>query len=440
MPLKLAAIAAAALALGAPAQTRVPLALQTFDAAWSIINTTYYDASFRGVDWNAVRDEFRPRAERAATAAELRATIEQMMERLGESHFAVLPQFEDAAEHDGVDRSGAPGFDVRPDGDALIVTRVIAGSPAAAGVRAGDRILSIAGTSAASLGARLPAILEPRMRALEIWRAAMMRLRGPIGSRVELGLQSPSGQARTATIERMGEPGDTVLLGNLPPLKLDVEARAAETPSGAPAGIVRFNIWMAGADAPIAAAVDRFRGARGIVIDLRGNPGGLAGMLMGISGHFFADKTELGRMKTRTNPSGLIFFANPRRSTSDGRTVEPYAGPVAILVDGLTGSASECFAGGMQSVGRARIFGETSMGQALPASFTRLPNGDTLLHAIADFVTADGTRLEGRGVVPDEIVKMDRTALSEGRDPVLAAALAWIDRQQAGGGAPAEID
>ena len=53
-----------------------------------------------------------------------------------------------------------------------------------------------------------------------------------------------------------------------------------------------------------------------------------------------------------------------------------------------------------------------------------------LLHAIADFVTADGTRLEGKGVVPDEIVKMDRKALAEGRDPVLAAALAWIDRQR----------
>ena len=422
MILKLAAIVGVALT------AQVPLALQTFDAAWSIINTTYYDATFRGVDWKAVRDEFRPKAERAASAAELRATIEQMMERLGESHFAVLPQFGDSEESDGLDRSGGPGFDVRPGADGLIVTRVVPGTPAAAHVRAGDRILAIGGTPAASIGARLPATLEPRMRALEIWRAAMMRLRGPIGSRVDLSLAAPSGATRTATVQRVDEPGQTIMLGNLPPLKLDVEATAVETAAGAPAGVVRFNIWMAGADAPFAAAIDRFRSARGIVIDLRGNPGGLAGMIMGISGHFFATKTELGKMTTRTNE--LRFVANPRESTPDGRRVEPYAGPVAILVDGLTGSASECFAGGMQAVGRARVFGETSMGQALPASFTRLPNGDTLLHAIADFVTADGTRLEGRGVVPDEIVTMDRKALAEGRDPVLAAALAWIDRQR----------
>ncbi|MEX2273763.1 MAG: S41 family peptidase [Vicinamibacterales bacterium] len=419
-----------AILLAQAATAAQPLALQTFDAAWSIINTTYYDPSFRGVDWNAVRTEIRPEAERARTPAELRAAIGRMLSRLGESHFAVLPQFADPVDgEDAVDRSGGPGFDVRPDGDALLVTRVDAGSPAfEARVRPGDRLISIAGVSAASLGARLPAALEPRMRALEIWRAAMMRLRGPAGSRFVATVQPARGGVRTATIERVEEPGQTILLGNLPPLKLDVESRAVETPAGASAGLIRFNVWMAAADAPFAAAVDRFRSSRGIVIDLRGNPGGLAGMIMGISGHFFDTRTALGTMKTRT--TSLTFYANPRRSKPDGMTVEPFAGPVAILIDGLTGSASECFAGGMQSVGRARVFGETSMGQALPASFSRLPNGDTLLHAIADFVTANGTRLEGRGVIPDQPVQVDASSLASGQDPVLAAALAWIDRDR----------
>ena len=98
----------------------------------------------------------------------------------------------------------------------------------------------------------------------------------------------------------------------------------------------------------------------------------------------------------------LEFRANPRRSTTDGRSVEPFRGPLAILVDELTASASECFAGGLQDLGRARIFGTQTMGQALPAATRPLSNGDVLMYAIGDFVTSKGRPLEGQGVVPDE--------------------------------------
>lgn len=422
----LRAIAALLLAAAAPIAAQSSSSLATFDEAWSIINTTYYDPAFRGVDWQGVKDELRPAAASARTPGELRAVIGRMLDRLGESHFAVLPQFADLSDAGNVDRSGSPGFDVRPHDRALLITRIDAGTPAyRAGLRAGDLVTAVDGVPVAALAAKLPDALEPRVRALEVWRVGMMRLRGAVGSRAEVTVRSPGRPPRSAAFDRVDEPGQAVNLGNLPPLMLRVDAEAAETPSGSAAGVIGFNVWMAAADAPFAAAVDRFRGARGIVIDLRGNPGGLAGMIMGISGHFFAERTALGTMKMRK--SELTFFANPRASRPDGTAVAPFTGPVAILVDGLTGSASECFAGGMQAVGRARVFGETTMGQALPASFTKLPNGDTLLHAIADFVTADGTRLEGRGVVPDQAVPLDPAALAAGRDPVLAAALGWID-------------
>jgi carboxyl-terminal processing protease len=186
---------------------------------------------------------------------------------------------------------------------------------------------------------------------------------------------------------------------------------------------------MAAVDALFQRAIDQFRASDGIVIDLRGNPGGLAGMMMGISGHFVNERKTLGVMKTRETE--LRFVSNPRLVSGDGQRVLPYSGPVAILVDAMSGSASECFAGGMQSIGRARVFGQPSMGQALPALFDRMPNGDVLIHAYGDFVTAEGTRLEGRGVIPDQIVPLLREDLLAGRDPTLDAALAWIDRSPA---------
>jgi carboxyl-terminal processing protease len=185
---------------------------------------------------------------------------------------------------------------------------------------------------------------------------------------------------------------------------------------------------MTAVDKPFQTAVDRFHTADGIVIDLRGNPGGLAAMIMGIAGHFVADRAVLGVM--RTKDSELRFTVNPRLVNAVGERVQPYSGPLAILVDGMTGSASECFAGGMQSLGRARIFGQTSMGQALPALFDKLPNGDVLIHAWGDFVTGTGVRIEGRGVIPDEPVAVTREALLAGRDAPLEAALRWVDAEQ----------
>jgi carboxyl-terminal processing protease len=122
----------------------------------------------------------------------------------------------------------------------------------------------------------------------------------------------------------------------------------------------------------------------------------------------------------------LVFVANPRTATADGRSVTPFAGPVALLVDELSGSASEVFAAGMRAIRRVRIFGATSIGGVLPASWDRLPNGDVLYHAIGEFVTATGEHLEGRGVVPDEPVTVTRADLLAGRDPILHAALRWI--------------
>jgi len=104
-------------------------------------------------------------------------------------------------------------------------------------------------------------------------------------------------------------------------------------------------------------------------------------------------------------------------------------GPLAILTDEITASASEMFAGGMQTTGRVRVFGETTMGAVLPAVTDLLPSGDVLYHALGDFTTANGKSLEGVGVIPDERVTLSRDDLLAGRDPSLRAALRWIEEQ-----------
>ena len=128
-------------------------------------------------------------------------------------------------------------------------------------------------------------------------------------------------------------------------------------------------------------------------------------MLMGISGHFIDERKPLGVMKTRDNE--LRFPVNPRRVSATGERVQPFAGPVAILVDALSGSARSVSPGACSRSGGAR-FRSAQHGPGAAGAVHRLPNGDVLIHAYGDFVTADGTRLEGRGVVPDEPVALDR--------------------------------
>jgi carboxyl-terminal processing protease len=424
-----AAFAALMLSAGfVPAQ--VPQASETFDAAWTIIRDTHFDKTMNGLNWEAVRAELKPRAAAATSSAELRAVIRDMLGRLGLSHFALIPSGGDVSSLGtsgmSADTSGDPGLEVRLLGRDLIVTNV--DREAASLVRPGWRITQIGSARVADL---LRAPLEghnAQLQSVEAWRIAQMNLRGPAGSKIDVTFENGEDAAVRLSLTRRLEQGNPVTVGNLPTMYVRVEKGKQSTPSGATAGVIKFNVWMAAVDSQFQQAMDELRHADGIIIDLRGNPGGLAAMLMGISGHFVGERKSLGVMKTRD--SEFRFFANPRLVSASGERVEPFAGPVAILIDSMSGSASECFTGGMQSIGRARVFGQTSMGQALPALFDRLPNGDVLIHAYGDFVTADGTRLEGRGVIPDQIVPFRREDLLAGRDRTMQAALAWIDESR----------
>ena len=407
----------------------VPKGLETFDAVWTIVRDTHFDKTFNGVDWEAARQEFRPKAAAASSTGELRAVIHGMLGRLGQSHFSLIPS---SVGHDepGAVGSATPGFDIRIVGRDVLVTRVEPGSGAStAGIRPGWRLSAVGGRPVAEVLNRVEEAPDDRVRNLEAWRVLQSRLRGHHGSELTLTFEDAAGTIVTRTLARWEQQGQPVTVGNLPTMYVQVSNEKRQTPAGRSVGVIGFNVWMAAVDRPFQLAVDEHRSASGIVVDLRGNPGGLAAMMMGIAGHFIPEPKSLGVMKSRDNE--LKFTVNPRLVTAGGKRVETFSGPVAILVDGLSASASECFTGGMQSLRRVRVFGERTMGAALPSQFDKLPNGDIFIHATADFVTADGTRLEGRGVIPDQPVPLKREDLLAGRDSALEAALAWIDTRQA---------
>ena len=401
--------------------------LDEFDAALKILRANFVAERAARIDWDALRDELRPRAQAAQSSEEVRALIREMLDRVGQSHFALLPA---TAAPDFSDSSlpaadaGSLGFDVVPVDDDLVVSRVELDGPAAqAGVRAGW-ILSRVGPR--DVGALLAAAREDASSraAFGVWTLAAGLVRGRVGIPEEVEFRDGSNASAVRTLVRQPERGAVVKFGHLPPLFARVDARAVED-AGRTIGVIGFNVWMTPIARDLDNAIDRFRNAAGIVIDLRGNPGGVLTMIMGLAGHFFDAPITLGVIRTRDSELNLV--SNPRRVSADGKSaVRPFGGRLAVLVDGGSYSASEIFSAGMQSVKRARVFGTRTAGGALPAVLERLPGGDVLQYAIGDFTTAGGDRVEGRGVIPDEGVTPTRADLLAGRDPVLEAALRWI--------------
>ena len=163
-------------------------------------------------------------------------------------------------------------------------------------------------------------------------------------------------------------------------------------------------------------SLETFRNRKGIVIDIRGNTGGLMPMIQGIVGWFVSEPARLGELTMRG--TDLKLFANPRPWQ--------YEGKVAVLTDEMSISAAELFAAAMQDLGIARLFGNRTAGLALPAAMSKLPNGDGFLYVVADYHTAAGKRLEQSGVTPNVVVELSREELYRDSDPVLSAALDWI--------------
>jgi carboxyl-terminal processing protease len=406
-----------------------------FDSAWAIVARTHWDSTYNGVNWRGVRDELRPRAAAAKTTGELRTVLSEMVGRLKQSHFSIIPrEVSDVAgastsassangtrERSG--EAGTVGVTLRFIDHALMVTEVDAGGSAArAGVRPGWILEGAEGCPVAPKLARIPTTVDSRRAALLAYGIGVGALSGAQGDTAKLTFRDGSDRLRALPLVRTPERGTIAKFGNLPPLPAHLDFERVK--SGArTVGVIHFNIWMPVLARQFDAAIDSLRDTDAIVLDIRGNFGGVGGMAMGFAGHFLDSARTIGTMHQRSGP--MKFVGNPRRVDTRARPVTPFAGPMAIVVDELSISTSEIFAAGMQALGRARIFGSQTAGQALPSIPERLPNGDILYHAIADFTSPMGKPIEGDGVRPDVVTPITRKALLAGRDPALDAAIAW---------------
>ena len=365
--------------------------LDSFEYVWLTIRDKHWDKSLDGAEWRRVHDELRPRLIQAASMSEARKVMEEMIGRLHLTHFGIIPG--DVYSH--VKEAGNANLDVRVVGGKAII---VSGKYADWEIQHVDETI-----------ARVSKQYEKStLREMMLARAVLSAVGGK-----EIEITDAHGE-RAVIPPGEARRGEPVQFGNLPTQYVWIETKTIEN-----VGYVAFNMFfdIERLMPAISKEVSACAACRGFILDLRGNPGGIGGMAMGIAGFFVSGQNQrLGTMQMRD--SELKFFINPRRPHFDG--------PLAILVDGLSASTSEILAGGLQDLGRARIFGTRTAGAALPSVIEKLPNGDAFQYAMANYTSEGGKVLEGRGVIPDEQVEPKPEELLEGHDPVLSRALSWL--------------
>jgi carboxyl-terminal processing protease len=390
-PAALPAAQARETAASAPSAERARMNQQVFDRVWNEVRRDYYDPDLHGVDWRAARAAYRPQALAATDDRQLYDVLGRMLDLLDDDHAGALPPA-GVARTDLYASRAVMGVTIareRADGGHVYrIERVRDGSPAqAAGVQLGWRLDAINGRS---------------------WGADVQI---QDGSPVRLQLTDETGRPHVVDLTpRVMPPPPLFVADRTRPGVLVLRIAAFERGLGN---------WLGEQLAQTPAGTD-------VVLDLRGNPGGLLMEADAVLSCFLPRRREWA---TRTGRSGRAVVL--RTVGGCGALETPVAHEVAVLVDRTSRSAAELTPAALQEAGRAVVLGERTAGAVLISQDTALPDGGRLTLSRADFVTRAGVRLEKRGVLPDIEVAATWADRREGRDPALDLALRSLAAERA---------
>lgn len=388
------------------------------DMVWTTVDQEYFDKDL-AVDWHLMRDRYRLPLSNAQNDDQLRDVLQRMLGELHRTHFAIVPRSSAVFSPEERVRQGTVGARLAYVNEQVVIASVQSGSAAEkADLRPGDAIISLNGVTLASVQKSLETSgLSVARIGLYLKESLEGQLGGKVGTELKLIVQGTDQKERPITLKCAAFTGEwSEPVGNFPSEPIDLETRRQDD------GIayVRFNIFALPIVKPLKTFFRSLKPSDGLIVDLRGNPGGALIMASGLTGWLSAKEFSMGTVRLRDNSVTLDVYPQSRAFT----------GPIAVLIDGSSASTSEVFAGGLREMKRARIFGETSAGAALPSSYKRLPNDDLFQYAIGDIRTPGDHLLEGNGVKPDQSVPTTRDEYARKNDPVIAAATAWLNLER----------
>ncbi|HET8945057.1 MAG TPA: S41 family peptidase [Dehalococcoidia bacterium] len=282
-------------------------------------------------------------------------------------------------------------------GEIVIVTPFRDSPAEKAGIKAGDVILEVDGEST------------------EGWSVAeaVKRIRGEQGTPVTLMIRSSDGETtREVTVER-----DTIVIPTV--FTREVEgADGAIVPDVAYIELQQFTEETVGdLSDELEKIVDD--GYKGVILDLRRNPGGALDATVDVADMFLDD----GVVLTQVDRDG---HRTDYRAKSGGEALDL---KVAILVGPGSASGSEVLSGALRDHGRAKLVGEQTFGKGSVNHIRELSNGGALYVTIARWLTPNGEQIEGVGLAPDIPVTLSDDDVANNRDTQLFAAIDYLHQE-----------
>jgi len=332
--------------LGSPIPTPAPdVAFASVEQAWNIILNDYVEKD--KIDVNLLSQ----------------AAIEGMVEALDDPYTAYMdPETYqlDISESEG--KFYGIGAEVGIKDGQLTIIAPFADSPAAeAGIRAGDAILEIDGMPTSEMG-----LYE-----------AVLKVRGPKGTSVRLLILH---QGET-------EPVEIIVV------REEIKVPSVEFEMRGDIAYIKISRFTERTDEELTPVLEALttEGAIGIILDLRGNPGGLLDSVVLVASRFVTQGEVLSVRDSYGNLD--VYVVSQQELTTDL--------PMVVLVDTSSASGSEVVAGALQDHERATIAGSTTYGKGSANTLKQLEDGAGLDITIARWLTPDGRLIEGEGVVPD---------------------------------------
>lgn len=378
-------------------------AQQALRDAMEVLKKQYYDPTYHGIDIQARLKQAEERLQSANSLSEAFGVVAWYFEPLNDSHTFFLPP----SRPFDIQR----GWETRFIGNNCFITAVQQGSDAfTQGLKPGDQVLAMEGfrptrdtlwkmqyafNGLAPRSAMHLAVASPggQPRQLQVKSTVI-----PLSQRVELETSYWSLVRRFQNLEQEGklrwvEHGDVTVV-KLPSFEFE--------------------------DQKIDDVIHAANNHHGLVLDLRGNPGGSEEVLAHLAGGLFDHEVKIADHVGRKDKKPLM---------AKSRGDHAFNGKMVVLVDAGSASAAEMFARTVQIEKRGVVMGDRSSGSVMAARIFPYHQGEVgefdydFEVTVADVVMSDGKSLEHVGVTPDEMILPTAEDMAAGRDPVLARAV-----------------